>query len=209
MRETTIGLFSYPSRMKGNRLPEEMLLGGKKIGMMALERALDLSDRVVSVVSSEEQAEAMGTIAQEKGVTMSPRVVNDMSSVSAVVSTALDMCDDGFLLAMSSASPYISVDILGLVLELLEDRDGIFFRDKGGSIYDFLFGVKVQPTRSLLKQQVNLFSLSDLLDHLLRTMAISWNAASTLDPLHLSYFRVGTDSDFRTAQSLFKKVMRR
>ncbi len=195
--------------MKGNRLPEAMLLGGKKIGMMALERALDLSDRVVSVVSSEEQAEAMETIAQEKGVTMSPRVVNDMSSVSAVVSTALDMCDDGFLLAMSSASPYISVDILGLVLELLEDRDGIFFRDKGGSIYDFLFGVKVQPTRSLLKQQVDLFSLSELLDHLLRTMAISWNAASTLDPLHLSYFRVSTDSDFKTAQSLFKKVMRR
>jgi molybdopterin-guanine dinucleotide biosynthesis protein A len=209
MREATIGLFSYASRMKGNKLPEEMLLGGKKIGMMALERALDISDRVISVVSSEEQAEAMETIAQEKGVTISPRVVNDMSSVSTVVSTALAMCDDGFLLAMPSASPYVSADILGLVLELLEDRDGIFFRDKGGSIYEFLFGVKVQPTRSLLGQQVELTSLSDLLDRLLRTMAISWNAATTLDPLHLSYFKVSTDSDFKTAQNMFKKVMRR
>jgi len=208
MRETTIGLFGYPSRMKGNKLPEEMLLGGKKIGMMALERALDFSDHIVSVVSSEEQAEAMEAIAQEKGVAISTRVVNDMGVVSTVVSTALDMCDDGYLLAMPSASPYVSVDILGLILELIEERDGIFFRDKGGSIYDFLFGVKVQPARLLLKKEVELTSLSELLDGLLRTMAISWSAASTLDPLHLSYFKVSNDSDFETAKRLLKKVMK-
>ncbi|HYA22317.1 MAG TPA: hypothetical protein VEG31_04000 [Thermoproteota archaeon] len=209
MRETTIGLFSYPSRMSGNRPPEEMLLGDKKIGLMALERALDLSDRVVSVVSSEEQADAMKIIGKEKGAAIDAAVVNDMNSVSAVISVALDMCDDGSLLAMPSSSPYISADVLGLILELLEDRDGVFLRDKGGSIYDFLFGVKVRPTKLLLEQRADLTSLSDLLDRLLRTMVISWDAASTLDPLHLSYFRVVTDSDLNTAQRLLKKVMKR
>jgi len=208
MHETTLGLLGYPSKMRRGLLPEEMLLGGKKIGMMALERALDFSDHVVSVVSSEEQAEAMEAIAQEKGVMISLRVVDDMSAVSTSISTALDVCGDGYLLAMPSASPYVSADILGLILELIEDRDGVFFRDKSGSIYDFLFGVNVQSARLLLKKEVELTSLSGLLDGLLRTMTISWSAASTLDPFHLSYFKVSTDSDFETAKRLLKKVMK-
>jgi len=208
LRETTIGLFSYPPRTEGNKLPEEMLLGDKKIGMLALERAMDFSDRVISVVSSEEQAEAMRAIAQEKGAAMDPKVIYDMNSVSSIISAALGMCDGDFLLAIPSSSPFVSADVLGLMLELLEDRDGVFLRDKGGLIYDFLFGVKVEPARILLKQRPDLAHLSDLLEHLLRTMAISWDAASALDPLHLSYFRVSTDSDFKTAQRLLRKVVK-
>ena len=204
----TVGLFSYPSKMEGSRLPEEMLLGDKKIGLMALERALDFSDRVISVVSSGEQAEAMRAIAQGKGAAMDSKVVDDMNSVPAVISAILDMCDDSFLLAMPSSSPYVSADILGLMLELLENRDGVFLRNKGGSIYDFLFGIKVEPARSLLKKHVDLASVSDLLERLPRTLAISWDAASALDPLHFSYFMVSTDTDFRTAQRLLRRVMK-
>lgn len=194
--------------MKGAEQPEELLLGQKKIGLLALEKALELSDQVLSISSSEEQAEVMGSIAQERGLRLDCRVLEDVRSVGRVLSAAFEMCSGGSLVMMPSSSPYVSTEVLGLMVELLDSRDGVFLREKGGALYESLYALRVTPAKRLLDSGANPESLTDLINALTRTMAISWNASSALDPLHLSYFSVRTDSDYETAKRLLYKVAR-
>jgi len=206
MPETTVGLLGFPSAMKGARPPEELLLGRKKIGLLALDKALEISDHVLSVSSSEEQAEVMDSIAQERGVTLSSRVLEDSGSVRAVLSAAFELCEGGSLLIMPSSSPYVSTEVLGLMVELLDPRDGVFLKEKGGAVYESLYALKVGPAKAALEAGGDPENITDIIDALARTMAISWDAASALDPLHLSYFSVRTDSDYSTAKRLLARV---
>jgi len=192
--------------MKKAKQPEELLLGQKKIGLLALDKALEFSDHVISVSSSEEQAEVMDLIAQERGVTLNCRVLEDVGSVRAVLSTVLQLCEGGSLLMMPSSSPYVSTEVLGLMVELLESRDGVFLREKGGAVYESLYALKVGPAKAILEAGGDPESLADIVDALAKTIAISWEAASALDPLHLSYFSVITDSDYDTAKRLLPRV---
>jgi len=206
MPETTVGLLGFPSAMKGARPPEELLLGRKKIGLLALDKALEISDHILSVSSSEEQAEVMDSIAQERGVTLSSRVLEDSGSVRAVLSAAFELCEGGSLLIMPSSSPYVSTEVLGLMVELLDPRDGVFLKEKGGAVYESLYALKVGPAKAALEAGGDPENITDIIDALARTMAISWDAASALDPLHLSYFSVRTDSDYSTAKRLLARV---
>lgn len=208
MPETTVSLLGFPSEMKKTRQPEELLLGQKKIGMLALDKALEFSEHIVSVSSSEEQAEVMDSIAQERGVMLNSRVLEDTGSASAVLSAVFEVCEGGSLLVMPSSSPYVSTEVLGLMMELLDSRDGVFLREKGGAVYEPLYALKVGSARAILEAGRKPKSLAEIIDALSRTMAISWDAASALDPLHLSYFSVRTESDYDTAKRLLTRVIK-
>jgi len=206
MQEAKVGLFCYPSLMKGRQLPEALPLGTKRIGELVIERASEISDRVIVVATDEEQANLIGSMAEERGMDSTSEVIGDEASIPRMVEAALGASERGSLLAMPSASPYIQPDVLGLMMELLEGREGVFLRQKDGSVYEFLFAVEAEPVRNSLISEGLPPDVPGIMDRLVRTIAISWGALSMLDPLHASYFLVRTDADYLAAKRMLNRV---
>jgi len=208
MHEVTVGLFGYPSQMRSGKLPEDMPLGSKRIGMWVLDKASAISDRVVIIAATEQQADLLGSMASERGLMAKSKVASNANSVTGMIADALEMTGDDLLLAVPSSSPYLSVDLLSLMAELLESRDGVFLREKGDSICEHLFGIRPQPAKISLATCPDESDVADFLSGLVRTMVISWHAVSMLDPMRGSFLVVRNDVDYQTAKRLLSTVIK-
>lgn len=208
MNEVTVGLFGHPWKLKNGKWPEELNLEGKKILSYLLDRVSDISDDFVVIASSEAQASIISsTLEEEVGILPSNVVINPSGNILEMTLSLLDSSKNELLLVLPTSSPFIPTEVLTLLVDLLEGRDGVFIRDKLGNIYKYLFSLRKENSKeAILFEKKSSGDLKDVPVKLKKTMVISWHALSSLDPLNLSFFSVSSEEDLRSAKKLLAKV---
>lgn len=208
MSGVTVGIFGYPWKLGNEKWPEELDLGGKKVLAYLLEKISDIGDEVVVVASSQSQASLIQKIIETESFLEAKDFILDSSgNVLEMTIKLLQSTSNEKILIVPSSSPFIPTEVIMLLLDLLEGRDGVFLRDKLGTVYKRLFSLRREPSLEAItfEKEVNK-DLNDIPAKLKKTMAISWNAISSLDPLHLSYFSIATEEDYFSAKKLLLKV---
>lgn len=208
MSNVTVGVFGYPWKLRNEKWPEELDLGGKKVLSHLLEKISDVSDEVVVVASSQTQASLIQKIMESEGFLEAKDFILDSSgNVLEMTLKLIQSANGEKLLIVPSSSPFVPTEVIMLLLDLLEGRDGVFLRDKLGNLYKRLFSLRRKTSLEAItfEKEVNK-DLKDIPMKLRKTMAISWSAVSSLDPLHLSYFSIATEEDYFSAKKLLSKV---
>ncbi|MEM3945756.1 MAG: hypothetical protein QW054_04820 [Candidatus Micrarchaeia archaeon] len=203
-----MGIFGYPWKLGNEKWPEELDLGGKKVLSYLLEKVSDISDEVIVVASSQSQASLIQEIMESEGFFEAKDFILDSSgNVLEMTIKLIQSAKGEKILVVPSSSPFLPTEVIMLLLDLLEGRDGVFLRDKLGNLYKRLFSLRKETSLEAItfEKEVNR-DLKDIPIKLKKTMAISWNAVSSLDPLHLSYFLIATEEDYFSAKKLLSKV---
>lgn len=208
MRKVAVGLFAYEGIPPDRPYIEELPLSGRKSMMWLLDRIGDISDYVVVVSRSHERLQCIEKIMTDDGRFEYKLLTEDSKTIASMSIAAFSALEeDDSMVVMPTFSPLIPTDVLSLMVELLEGRHAVFLRERTGQLYKYLFSIRIGEGRNAFGHlRVGEEDLSEIPEQLRRTMAISWTALSTMDPLHLTFFRIRSKSDLPLGERMLSKV---
>ncbi len=208
MDKVAVGLFAHEEISPDGPFIEELPLSGKKSMAWLLDRISGIADCVIVVSRSHGRLESMERIMADDGRFEYKLLIEDSKAITSMSIAALSgLADEDSMLVMPTFSPLIPVDVLSLVVELLDGRHAVFVRDRTGGLYKYLFSVRVEEGRNafghLRAKEEDLYEIPQ---QLRRTMTISWTALSTMDPLHLTFFRIRSRLDLPLGEKMLSRV---
>jgi len=211
MGKVAAGLFAHSEGLSRRPYVEELLLGGKKSLAWLLEGMRHIVDHVVVISPSEDRLELIEKILAEEGHSEFEGIIDDSALVANMCLKACSVLEgDDILLVLPTFSPLVPTDVMALLVELLEGREGVFLRERTRKLYKYMFSVKVAEGMKAFRQiETEQGDMLEIPDGLKRTMAISWDAMGTMDPLRLTFFRLFSELDLAQAEKLLSKVRTR
>lgn len=129
------------------------------------------------------------------------RAENKGWEAASLVSAALQIGSEVTVIVPANA-PLVTTDLILLLLQLVEGRDAIFLRDKGGAI-DLLMAAYRNSGCSAIFSVISndkRLELREVPDGIRRSMVLNPNALKALDPQLGALLRVRSRADLRLAK---------
>ena len=180
-------------------------LAGKALILHVFDQVTKVVNEVVVVVSSHEQKRAFSRLLDHGA-----RVVIDEQEPQGPLvgaSTGFEKAWGEYSLLLPCDTPFISSEIVKLLLDLCVNRNAVIPRWPNGYIEPLQASYRTKPALDATKKALERgrLDLRSMLAHLKGVRYVSTMALQQLDSKLLTFFNVNTLQDLKRASSLLKE----
>jgi len=177
-------------------------LAGKPLILHVLDRTANLVDEAVTVVSSDAQRKTFACLLHDKAEVVVDKYERQSPLVGAL--TGFERVQGEYSLLLPCDTPFVSSQILALLLDLCVNRNAAIPRWPNGYIEPFqaayCTGSALKAAESALEEKK-----SDMRAMVLRMMRVRYISTAVLrqiNPKLLTFFNVNSPEDLKRAESI-------
>lgn len=181
------------------------ILNGTPLILHVLNKLAAVATDVVIVVSSEDQRKRFAKVVNETA-----RIVVDKRPIQtplAGAQTGFETAHAEYALLLACDTPFLSPEVLGLLLEVSVGRNAAIPRWPNGNIEPLQAAYRVEAAVEAADEALNSEKLDmrSMLAHIGKIRYISTIVLRNLDPALRTFFNINTPNDLRVAEALIRK----
>jgi len=175
-------------------------LAGKPLISYIVERVINVVDDVIVVVNSEPQKKKIADVINGKA-----QVLVDYANVQTPLAgaiTGFEASRTEYALLLACDTPFLSIEILGLLLELSVNRSAVIPRWPNGNIEplhaSYLTSVAAKAAKNAI--ETARYDMRGMVDNLRNVRYVSTMVLQQLDPKLMTFFNVNSPNDLNRAE---------
>lgn len=177
-------------------------LGSKALILHVLDRAVDMVDEAVVVVSSDTQRRTFTRLLHDKADVVVDRYERQSPLVGAL--TGFEKVQGEYSMLLPCDTPLISSRVLSLLLDLCINRNAAIPRWPSGYIEPLQAVYRTKPAlmaaETALKEKKS--DMRSMILYMRRVRYISTMVLRQVDPELLTFFNINTPQDLKRAESI-------
>jgi len=180
-------------------------LVGKPLVLHVIDRVSTVTDEKVVVAGSNVPIEALSNLFKSKARVVVDKYEGQSPLVGAL--TGFESVDAECSLLLPCDTPFVSVEIVALLLDLCVNKSAVIPRWPNGYIEPLQAAYNTKSAIEAAKKALNegKRDLLSIISHLRRVRYVSTLVLQQLDPKLLTFFNVNTPQDLKKAESMLKK----
>ena len=177
-------------------------LVGKPLILHVLDRAVDLVDEAVVVVSSDAQRKAFTRLLHDKAEVVVDKYERQSPLVGAL--TGFKKVQGQYSLLLPCDTPFISSRVVSFLLDLCIKRNAAIPRWPNGYVEPFQAAYRTKPAlrAAEIALKENKLDMRSMIRHMMRVRYISTMVLRRMDSELLTFFNINTPEDLKRAESI-------
>jgi len=179
-------------------------LAGKPLVSYVVDKAISVVDDVTVVVNSETQKKKIAEAVNKK-----TRIMLDQADVQTPLAGALtgfEAVQTEYAILLACDTPFLSPEILSLLLEVSANRSAAIPRWPNGNIEPLHASYHAPAAAKATKTAIEngRFDMRAMVDNMRKVRYISTLVLRQLDPKLTSFFNINSPNDLRQAEAMIK-----
>jgi len=181
---------------------------GKPLVLHVLDRVSAVVDEKVVVVHSNAQAAALSNLFESKARVIVDKYEGQSPLIGA--STGFESVNAQYSLLLPCDTPFVSVEIAALLLDLCVNKDAVIPRWPNGYIEPLQATYNTESVKEAAEKALDegKQDLLSMIHHLRGVRYLSTLVLEQLDPKLLTFFNVNTPEALKRAESVLKKTFK-
>jgi len=180
-------------------------LAGKPLVLHVIDRVSAVVNEKVVVVGSDAQRRTIINLLGSKAKVVLDKYEGQSPLIGAL--TGLESLDADYSLLLPCDAPFVSSEIVSLLLDLCVNKGAVIPRWPNGYIEPLqaVYNTKsaIKAAREALEEGKR--DLASMINHMHGTRYVSTLVLQQLDPKLLSFFNLNTPEDLKKAESMLRK----